>query len=67
MEIRNTQQIFNKNAKTAGFNCIWNIFVHTYILHTKKNFIKSQNVIKSVYLQTFEHNYADIAIFHSGL
>lgn len=29
MKIRNTQQIFNKNAKTAVFNCMWNIFVHT--------------------------------------
>ena len=40
---------------------VFGIFL--YILHAKKNFIKSQNVIKSVYLQNFEHNYADIAAY----
>ena len=39
---------------------VFGIFLY---VHTKKNFIKSQNVIKYVYLQTFEHNYADIAAY----
>ena len=41
---------------------VFGIFLY---IHTKykKIFIKRQNVIKFVYLQNFEHNYADIAAY----